>query len=218
MIAAICPASDLRACTAANGPEPMQQLGQGCAVRCPAGERGSWVGAPRRSRQAGAHRQRAAPCCAAAEPAAAVGGGGQKAANNAVPVTPAAAAALPRVLRDRDYGALDKSQFSLFVQFFRQASPYIEGHRGRTFVLAIPGEVRCGCLCVWLPSCRSCSYRAGDGRMLLIAHAPAIVSTAAQLGERGLAACLAACGWPGHTSSCCPCWFATSGFLHPAGC
>ncbi|EFN52161.1 hypothetical protein CHLNCDRAFT_7287, partial [Chlorella variabilis] len=28
-----------------------------------------------------------------------------------------------------------------FVQFFRQASPYIEGHRSRTFVLAIPGEV-----------------------------------------------------------------------------
>lgn len=27
------------------------------------------------------------------------------------------------------------------MQFFRQASPYIEGHRGRTFVLAIPGEV-----------------------------------------------------------------------------
>lgn len=48
---------------------------------------------------------------------------------------------VPRVLRERDYGALDKSQFSLFVQFFRQASPYIEGHRGRTFVLAIPGEV-----------------------------------------------------------------------------
>ena len=51
------------------------------------------------------------------------------------------AATLPRVLRDRDHGALDKSQFRLFVQFFRQASPYIEGHRGRTFVLAIPGEV-----------------------------------------------------------------------------
>lgn len=48
---------------------------------------------------------------------------------------------LPRVLRERDYGSLDKSQYGLFVQFFRQASPYIEGHRGRTFVLAIPGEV-----------------------------------------------------------------------------
>jgi hypothetical protein len=80
-------------------------------------------------------------------------------------VGPAAAAALPRVLRDRDYGALDKSQFSLFVQFFRQASPYIEGHRGRTFVLAIPGEVRLGCPCVikggW-GLCRTCSYRAGS--------------------------------------------------------
>ena len=128
----------------------MKHLGQGCG-RCPAGERGSWVWEPRTSRQAGARRHRSAPCTAAAEPAAAVGasgGSGQKATNNAVPMAPAAAAALPRVLRDRDYGALDKSQFSLFVQFFRQASPYIEGHRGRTFVLAIPGEVRCGCIFV----------------------------------------------------------------------
>ena len=31
--------------------------------------------------------------------------------------------------------------FSKFVQFFRQASPYIEGHRGRTFVIVVPGEV-----------------------------------------------------------------------------
>ena len=28
-----------------------------------------------------------------------------------------------------------------FVLFFRGASPYIEGHRGRTFVVLIPGEV-----------------------------------------------------------------------------
>lgn len=48
---------------------------------------------------------------------------------------------VPRSLRERDYGTLDKSQYSLFIKFFRQASPYIEGHRGRTFVLAIPGEV-----------------------------------------------------------------------------
>jgi amino-acid N-acetyltransferase len=48
---------------------------------------------------------------------------------------------LPKTLRERDYGSLEKSQYGLFVQFFRQASPYIEGHRGRTFVLAIPGEV-----------------------------------------------------------------------------
>jgi len=27
------------------------------------------------------------------------------------------------------------------VSFFRGASPYIEGHRGRTFVVLIPGEV-----------------------------------------------------------------------------
>lgn len=50
-------------------------------------------------------------------------------------------AALPRVLRGRDYGALDSKDFPKFVQFFRQASSYIAGHRGRTFVLAIPGEV-----------------------------------------------------------------------------
>lgn len=43
--------------------------------------------------------------------------------------------------RQRDYGSLDRSQYGLFVQFFRQASPYIEGHRGRTFVIAVPGEV-----------------------------------------------------------------------------
>ena len=30
-----------------------------------------------------------------------------------------------------------------FVSFFRGASPYIEGHRGRTFVIVIPGEVVC---------------------------------------------------------------------------
>ncbi len=81
-------------------------------------------------------RQRPQPCAAE-----------QTAAAAAAPPPAAAAAAsvpgpVPRVLRERDYGALDKSQFSLFVQFFRQASPYIEGHRGRTFVLAIPGEVR----------------------------------------------------------------------------
>ena len=36
---------------------------------------------------------------------------------------------------------MDKSQYGMFVQFFRHASPYIEGHRGRTFVLAIPGDI-----------------------------------------------------------------------------
>ena len=36
---------------------------------------------------------------------------------------------------------LRREDFSKFVQFFRQASPYIEGHRGRTFVIVIPGEV-----------------------------------------------------------------------------
>lgn len=102
-------------------------------------QRCAWAGLPRRRQQA---RRLPPPCGAepaAAAAAAAVGG----LASNAVPAS-AAVASLPRSLRERDYGALDKSQFGLFVQFFRQASPYIEGHRGRTFVLAIPGEVRQG--------------------------------------------------------------------------
>ncbi|KAK9810524.1 hypothetical protein WJX72_012135 [[Myrmecia] bisecta] len=33
------------------------------------------------------------------------------------------------------------SQPNKFVQFFRSASPYIEGHRGKLFVLIVPGEV-----------------------------------------------------------------------------
>ena len=37
--------------------------------------------------------------------------------------------------------ALERKDFAKFVQFFRQASPYIEGHRERTFVVVIPGEV-----------------------------------------------------------------------------
>ena len=99
-------------------------------------ERAAWLAPPRRRAQVRGRRQRPQPCAAE-----------QTAAAAAAPPPAAAAAAsvpgpVPRVLRERDYGALDKSQFSLFVQFFRQASPYIEGHRGRTFVLAIPGEVR----------------------------------------------------------------------------
>lgn len=42
----------------------------------------------------------------------------------------------------RENEALERKDFGKFVQFFRQASPYIEGHRGRTFVVVIPGEVR----------------------------------------------------------------------------
>ena len=30
---------------------------------------------------------------------------------------------------------------SLFVRFLHMASPYVAGHRGRTFVVVIPGEV-----------------------------------------------------------------------------
>lgn len=52
------------------------------------------------------------------------------------------AAALPT--SEREYGVLDTAQYPMFVQFFRQASAYIEGHRGRTFVLAIPPEASKG--------------------------------------------------------------------------
>lgn len=38
-------------------------------------------------------------------------------------------------------GALSKSDYGKFVEFFRQASPYIESHRGKVFVLVVPGEV-----------------------------------------------------------------------------
>ena len=34
-----------------------------------------------------------------------------------------------------------QSDHAKFVRFFRQASPYIEGHRGRTFVIVVPGYV-----------------------------------------------------------------------------
>ncbi|GLC55697.1 hypothetical protein PLESTB_001015800 [Pleodorina starrii] len=36
---------------------------------------------------------------------------------------------------------LSKQDFGKFVQFFRQASPYVEGHRGKTFVIVVPGNV-----------------------------------------------------------------------------
>lgn len=42
-------------------------------------------------------------------------------------------------------GSLRKKDFRKFVHFFRQASPYIEGHREKTFVIVIPGEVSKGC-------------------------------------------------------------------------
>lgn len=41
--------------------------------------------------------------------------------------------------------ALRPTDFYSFVHFFRQASPYIEGHRGRTFVVCCPGEVTLPC-------------------------------------------------------------------------
>ena len=57
-------------------------------------------------------------------------------------VTPYQWAPLPETGQDLTVGALERKDYAKFVQFFRQASPYIEGHRGRTFVVVIPGEVR----------------------------------------------------------------------------
>ena len=56
--------------------------------------------------------------------------------------TPYQWAPLPESGQGLTDGALERKDFGKFVQFFRQASPYIEGHRGRTFVVVIPGEVR----------------------------------------------------------------------------
>ena len=55
--------------------------------------------------------------------------------------TPYQWAPLPETGHDLTDGALQRKDYGKFVQFFRQASPYIEGHRGRTFVVVIPGEV-----------------------------------------------------------------------------
>lgn len=38
---------------------------------------------------------------------------------------------------------LSKADYAKFVHFFRQAGPYIEGHRDKTFVIVIPGSVSC---------------------------------------------------------------------------
>ena len=40
-------------------------------------------------------------------------------------------------------GPLERKDFPNFVQFFRQASSYIKGHRDRVFVIVVPGEVSC---------------------------------------------------------------------------
>ena len=56
-------------------------------------------------------------------------------------VTSATIQAGPSCSLENNSGALPKEDYGKFVQFFRQASSYIEGHRGRTFVVVIPGEV-----------------------------------------------------------------------------
>jgi len=48
--------------------------------------------------------------------------------------------ALHALARHDDYPVIDNEE-SMFVQHFRQASPYIEGHRGKVFLIQIPGEV-----------------------------------------------------------------------------
>lgn len=55
--------------------------------------------------------------------------------------TPYLWAPLPETGPELTDGALQRKDYGKFVQFFRQASPYIEGHRGRTFVVVMPGEV-----------------------------------------------------------------------------
>ena len=60
------------------------------------------------------------------------------------PPTPYQWAPLPQPAQHLTSDALERKDFGKFVQFFRQASPYIEGHRGRTFVIVIPGEVNAG--------------------------------------------------------------------------
>jgi len=42
-------------------------------------------------------------------------------------------------------GKLQPKDYPKFVQYFRHASPYIAGHRGRTFVIVIPGNVSLMC-------------------------------------------------------------------------
>ncbi|KAI3433843.1 hypothetical protein D9Q98_003646 [Chlorella vulgaris] len=42
---------------------------------------------------------------------------------------------------ERGGEAIAKEDYGLFVRFLHTASPYVAGHRGRTFVVTIPGEV-----------------------------------------------------------------------------
>lgn len=60
----------------------------------------------------------------------------------AVQQTPSQPSQGPACKLDRNSGALERDEYGKFVQFFRQASPYIEGHRARTFVVVIPGAIQ----------------------------------------------------------------------------
>ena len=54
-------------------------------------------------------------------------------------------------------GALDRADHGKFVHFFRMASPYIEGHRGNTFVVLLPGEVKPSLHPLFCWYCRPCT-------------------------------------------------------------
>lgn len=58
------------------------------------------------------------------------------------PLLQAGAVPAPSSDGEGNKGALEKSEYAKFVQFFRQASPYIEGHREKVFVIVVPGLVR----------------------------------------------------------------------------
>ena len=69
---------------------------------------------------------------------------------------PAAASCLPPIcLTPPPLPPIHPPPCSLFVRFLHLASPYVAGHRGRTFVITIPGEVgAAGCGPPLLPTGR----------------------------------------------------------------
>lgn len=64
--------------------------------------------------------------------------------------------------------AAEPLDYVSFVQHFRQASPYIVGHRNKTFVVVIPGEVSRvdiwkGVLRIWVFCCLGGDCQGIDG-------------------------------------------------------
>jgi hypothetical protein len=93
---------------------------------------------------------------------------GSSSSGGAMAAAAAAGAALTQVPPAMSTGALERDDYGKFVQFFRQASPYIEGHRARTFVVVIPGACF-GRACAWM--CAGACSCAGHTRMQLCRHA-----------------------------------------------